>query len=1002
MGTDLDEARKGPQIEFSLGGIARDLVREIPLSYKMNGALVDLGDGQGPQQLSGAAFILNALAQRFMPLEEEMNLRAMADLHGFVRLPGETVDQLLIRFEVIVQRARTRSGLPVQNTHAAWMLLLALRLPSEYWVHLLTPFRGALPSTDTEYRQFLEYVKRFGHLAEAGSYSINHGATMGPSTMATWNFPTVGGDGNAAQQQPQFAGLAGGAQFSQPTNNVFTSHQQTGLQNYDFDDSDTSDDDEAAGDETFLEFPPANASSNEQAAHYYQRYKAYKRKYRQTTERAPRRFRGSTRRRTFLANGRCMSMEQGVYFGSTGAPGANGGSFRRSQRGNPTGRDGSKLKCHNCGSEDHLLRACPTARSTSRPSPATMTTGFATDNLMTRGEQRQPFRQGPLADVLRTGNGTHFMTTAEAEMDNAVRQPVPNSPPESGARTSMPEQQQIAPMPRPMQATSMFEDNNNPVREQMTTRTTQASATWTSLQTMSQSQSRPAGEDLPLAVRTVETTANVESYTASLAVMSTIARGPPHTDAAATAVVRRATSASTAIMDMMNMQRRLETDRETRRDQRDDDRQARREQRDGGKGYGGKGYGGRGYGGRAQSLPPRRTSRWHQDSIHDHPDDEELIEDYDDDNDHERREDELGDYVMVATNATETRSYYGNPAQDKCVVCLDRLASHMLLPCRHAHFCGECCDFLIGGATDSMFPECPVCRARIDSAEEAETQTIMAQRAVRLHARSMAESYASLLRRCMQRPAATSPSSTGPNDGVVRSIFGPWWPAEADTPEDPELFQHYISALSLADGEVGLLPDTGAHDGLCGSHWAVSQAKHCQTADKPLSQRPLKDPRTVQGVGKGSQQAEFEVTLTCGLQDVDGNFHEQEYTAPCLDDSHIPGLMGIKSLKNLDALIRCKTGEMWFLGSGGATIRTSPGSKHFQMKEARSGHWLLPVSKFGKNATKITTALPTADVPPPVHKSSALPSTVHKSSVIGSTAQTTVQKDLAPPIAADV
>ena len=29
------------------------------------------------------------------------------------------------------------------------------------------------------------------------------------------------------------------------------------------------------------------------------------------------------------------------------------------RKGNPTGRDGQKLKCHKCGSEDHLIKNCP-------------------------------------------------------------------------------------------------------------------------------------------------------------------------------------------------------------------------------------------------------------------------------------------------------------------------------------------------------------------------------------------------------------------------------------------------------------------------------------------------------------------------------------------------------------------------------------------------------------------------------------------------------------------
>ena len=44
----------------------------------------------------------------------------------------------------------------------------------------------------------------------------------------------------------------------------------------------------------------------------------------------------------------------------------------------------------------------------------------------------------------------------------------------------------------------------------------------------------------------------------------------------------------------------------------------------------------------------------------------------------------------------------------------------------------------------------------------------------------------------------------------------------------------------------------------------------------------------------------------------------------------------IKTIRRLEAenaLIRCQTGEIWFLGPGGVEIKASPGSKHFQMKK---------------------------------------------------------------------
>ena len=161
--TDIDEVRKGPQIELALGGLARDYVREIPLPTKLHGGVIDIGDGNGPRQCPGAVLILNALATRFMPLEEEVSMRALADLYGFARLHGEPVDQLLTRWEIILERANTKAGITMSHQHAAWMLLLALKIPMDYWIHLLTPFRGSLPTNAEDYRIFLGCIKRFGH-----------------------------------------------------------------------------------------------------------------------------------------------------------------------------------------------------------------------------------------------------------------------------------------------------------------------------------------------------------------------------------------------------------------------------------------------------------------------------------------------------------------------------------------------------------------------------------------------------------------------------------------------------------------------------------------------------------------------------------------------------------------------------------------------------------------------------------------------------------------------
>ena len=167
------------------------------------------------------------------------------------------------------------------------MILLALHMPTVYWVRLLTPFRGALPSNDVEYRQFLEYVKRFGHLCEAGSHSIQQGVTPYQTVMAT--FPTWDNPESQQSSYPQGAyPSAGMSSWNGVAENAET---------YFADDSDTSDDD---GDDIYLfeNDPDMTAWSHNDVGEYlYQRCKTYKKKWRHHSGKPPRR--DHNRRRPF-------------------------------------------------------------------------------------------------------------------------------------------------------------------------------------------------------------------------------------------------------------------------------------------------------------------------------------------------------------------------------------------------------------------------------------------------------------------------------------------------------------------------------------------------------------------------------------------------------------------------------------------------------------------------------------------------------------------------------
>ena len=54
--TDLAVGRKGPVVELAFDGVARDLIRELPLESNALGTNYDAGDGQGLHHYPGFDF----------------------------------------------------------------------------------------------------------------------------------------------------------------------------------------------------------------------------------------------------------------------------------------------------------------------------------------------------------------------------------------------------------------------------------------------------------------------------------------------------------------------------------------------------------------------------------------------------------------------------------------------------------------------------------------------------------------------------------------------------------------------------------------------------------------------------------------------------------------------------------------------------------------------------------------------------------------------------------
>ena len=85
-------------------------------------------------------FLVRTLAERYAPLGEETRLRAMTDLFNFDRRHGESVDDLLTRFDVTRKFATQEGGVGVNVQALNWFLLKAARPSDQRLPQLLQPF----------------------------------------------------------------------------------------------------------------------------------------------------------------------------------------------------------------------------------------------------------------------------------------------------------------------------------------------------------------------------------------------------------------------------------------------------------------------------------------------------------------------------------------------------------------------------------------------------------------------------------------------------------------------------------------------------------------------------------------------------------------------------------------------------------------------------------------------------------------------------------------------
>ncbi len=434
--TEIEGARQGPIAALQIQGSARELVRELTPQQLRD------GDGQQP----GLMLLVQMLAHRYAPLDAENVTKSIADFLNFRRMPNESIDSVLVRFDILRNRAHQRAGFMINWTGLSWLLLQSLQLNAETWDRLLAPLGGQMPADDAQLNDLMDRVRRLFHLREGRMHnnSQQQGATGDPGAyFAEEYFPTFCGgaehhnigtprDSPCAGMPPPMnsAYAMGGPNPPDPWSNAWAngSVNQTAGQDawnvaahsfhaghgeacptcgvYFQDDgcsTDTSSDDGL----------DVGSVGSQDPAEVYQDYAFARKRWRKFSGRGPRRYRRNWSNGKGYRKAYASFLPPGAFAGGKGKSSGKSGGFGRK---NPKDKNGQIMRCNKCNSDEHLWRRCPQVQQAnaegSRSSfPVVNPGNTATGTTMALMTARPNAWSSNVGGVLP---GVHFLTGANS------------------------------------------------------------------------------------------------------------------------------------------------------------------------------------------------------------------------------------------------------------------------------------------------------------------------------------------------------------------------------------------------------------------------------------------------------------------------------------------------------------------------------------------------------------------------------------------------------------
>jgi len=398
LGDGVDASRQAAMIVSVLTGTAQELTQDMPLEAIQQGGVIN------GRQVDPVTYLMHLLAERYSQLGEESRLSAMTELMNFHRRGNEKIDDLLIRFDVIRQRAREQGALTMGIEGLTWILLRACHVNDQQLLQLLQPFDTRFPTNDVQFRQLYAALRRMGHILEhrpgnlAQLLHAQHGSNRFGAYMFSqndWNqssgsWPLVSSNEGWGMSQPSSWG--GGAPAptytswgATPANNPpFWENPQWSGSSWtpaaayaavpmDNDSGTDSDTESSIGATAYVWDDVQGSDANETAENLFWAYQHAKGRYRRFLGKPVRRV-----RRFFRRKGKGKGKSAGHYLSSLSEPEILSTFFSKGPKGrgkskgkyssgkgfgrrkNPKGPDGQIMTCRGCGSDEHFIKNCST------------------------------------------------------------------------------------------------------------------------------------------------------------------------------------------------------------------------------------------------------------------------------------------------------------------------------------------------------------------------------------------------------------------------------------------------------------------------------------------------------------------------------------------------------------------------------------------------------------------------------------------------------------------